>query len=88
MVDSPHPYAMIDYQYRHPPPRDAIPIMWNPGADYSSCCINRHDGFVNCLFMDWSVRKVGLKELWMLKWHREFNTANRWTKAGGVKPED
>jgi hypothetical protein len=38
--------------------------------------------------MDWSARKVGLKELWTLKWHRQFNTANRWTKAGGVKPED
>ena len=51
-------------------------------------CINRHDGFVNCLFMDWSVRKVGLKELWTLRWHRKFDTRNRWTKAGGVQPED
>jgi hypothetical protein len=37
--------------------------------------------------MDWSVRKVGLKELWTLKWHRESNTAGSWTKAGGVQPE-
>ena len=51
-------------------------------------CINRHDGYVNSLFMDWSVRKVGLKELWTLKWHRNFNTSNRWTRAGGVRPED
>jgi hypothetical protein len=40
------------------------------------------------LFMDWSVRKVGLKELWTLKWHRSYDTAGPWTKAGGVKPED
>ena len=40
------------------------------------------------LFMDWSVRKVGLKELWTLKWNRNFDTAGPWTKAGGVKPED
>jgi len=33
-------------------------------------CINRHDGFVNGLFLDFSVRKIGLKELWKLKWHR------------------
>ena len=33
-------------------------------------CINRHDGFINCVFLDSSVRKVGLKELWKLKWHR------------------
>jgi len=52
------------------------------------CCINRHDGAVNCLFVDGSVRKVGLKELWTLKWHKSFNTAGPWTKAGGVLPQD
>ena len=52
------------------------------------CVVNRHDGGMNYLFMDWSVRKVGLKEPWTLKWHREFNTANKWTLAGGVQPED
>jgi len=35
-----------------------------------------------------SVRKVGLKKLWALKWHRGFNTANHRTKAGGVLPSD
>ena len=50
-------------------------------------CMNRHDGFVNAVFLDSSVRKVGIKELWTLKWHRDFNTAGRWTKAGGVLPE-
>jgi len=38
-------------------------------------CIPRHAGFVNMLFMDWSVRAVGLKELWTLKWHRAFKTS-------------
>jgi prepilin-type processing-associated H-X9-DG protein len=52
------------------------------------CCINRHNGAINCLFMDWSARKAGLKELWMLKWHRTFNTEGPWTKAGGVRPSD
>ena len=51
-------------------------------------CINRHTGFVNGLFMDWSVRKVGLKELWTLKWHRQFDTNGPWTRAGGVQPND
>jgi len=51
-------------------------------------CINRHNGFVNALFMDGSVRKIGLKELWTLKWHRQFDTAGTWTKAGGIRPED
>jgi prepilin-type N-terminal cleavage/methylation domain-containing protein/prepilin-type processing-associated H-X9-DG protein len=56
-------------------------------ADTPSC-INRHDGYVNALFFDWSVRKVGLKELWTLKWHCYFDTAGPWTIAGGVQPED
>lgn len=51
------------------------------------CAINRHQGFVNAAFMDWSARKVGLKELWTLKWHRQFDTAGPWTKAGGVQAE-
>jgi prepilin-type processing-associated H-X9-DG protein len=53
-----------------------------------SFCLNRHNGHVNGLFLDWSVRKVGLKELWTLKWHADFNTAGPWTKAGGVQPKD
>ena len=50
--------------------------------------INRHNGGINILFMDWSARKAGLKELWTLKWHREFDTTNFWTIAGGAKPTD
>jgi prepilin-type N-terminal cleavage/methylation domain-containing protein len=52
------------------------------------CCINRHEGFENVSFCDYSARKVGLKELWTFKWHRRFNTAGPWTKAGGVRAED
>ncbi|MHC4486482.1 MAG: type II secretion system protein [Planctomycetota bacterium] len=35
-------------------------------------CVNRHNGFTNGLFLDLSVRKIGLKELWELKWHRNW----------------
>ena len=51
-------------------------------------CIDRHNGFVNLLFMDWSARPVGLKELWTLKWHRAFDTMGPYTKAGLVQPND
>jgi len=54
----------------------------------SHFCINRHEGFINGVFMDWSVRKVGLKQLWTLKWHRDFNTASYWTRAGGITPQE
>jgi len=88
-MDSCWPSAWI-YDTTKPPERDAIPTVQvrRPPSSVASPCINRHDGYVNSLFMDWSVRKVGLKELWTLKWHREYNTRGPWTKAGGVKPED
>jgi len=79
-----------------PDPHDLPPLppeydgLYFGGAKYPMrvFAIDRHDGGINILFMDWSVRKVGLKELWTLKWHRKYNTAGPWTKAGGVQPED
>jgi prepilin-type N-terminal cleavage/methylation domain-containing protein/prepilin-type processing-associated H-X9-DG protein len=59
----------------------------NPSSAWPFC-INRHNGYVNGLFLDWSVRKIGLKELWTLKWSPGFDTAGPWTKAGGAQPED
>ena len=56
--------------------------------EMKSFCINRHNGGVNGLFMDWSARKIGLKELWTLKWHRNYITEGPWTKAGGVQSLD
>ena len=61
---------------------------WTSYNDMSRCCINRHDGYVGCAFLDFSMRKVGLKELWTLKWHKSFDTAGLWTLAGGVQPSD
>jgi prepilin-type N-terminal cleavage/methylation domain-containing protein len=49
-------------------------------------CVDRHNGFVGATFADWTVRKVGLKELWTLKWHKTYNTRGPWTKAGGGQP--
>ena len=39
-------------------------------------CLNRHNEHVNMLFLDFAVRRVGLKELWELKWHRNWNPTN------------
>lgn len=44
------------------------------GNNMKRFCMNRHKGAVNALFLDFSARKTGLKELWRLTWHRE------WTK--------
>jgi prepilin-type N-terminal cleavage/methylation domain-containing protein/prepilin-type processing-associated H-X9-DG protein len=72
---------------KSPPEFDAVPTI-SPSDRWNPSCINRHDGYVNGLFLDWSVRKVGLKEHWTLKWHKQYNTRGPWTKAGGAKPED
>ena len=68
---------------------DAFGIMdQGTAGEMNHFCIDRHNGFVNMLFMDWSVRNVGLKELWTLKWHRSYVTDGPWTRAGGVSPSD
>jgi prepilin-type N-terminal cleavage/methylation domain-containing protein/prepilin-type processing-associated H-X9-DG protein len=88
MLDATYWAAGVFREYQSPPDHDAIPTGLDGPDGTLYFCIDRHDGGVNALFLDWSVRKVGLKELWTLKWHREFNTAGPWTKTGGVKPED
>jgi prepilin-type N-terminal cleavage/methylation domain-containing protein len=64
------------------------PYTGNNYDEMRRICLNRHDGHINSLFLDYSVRKVGLKELWTLKWHRNYKTGGLWTKAGGAKPDD
>lgn len=79
--------------YLDPPPLDeGYPPTTTTGWNKSRSaihyfCINRHDGGINSLFMDGSVRKVGLKELWTLKWHQWFNSAGPWTLAGSSNPD-
>ena len=46
--------------------------------------MDRHNGGTNAVFADWSVRKVGIKELWTLKWHNQFDTSGAWTAIGGA----
>jgi prepilin-type N-terminal cleavage/methylation domain-containing protein/prepilin-type processing-associated H-X9-DG protein len=79
LLDCSGPWGYMN-EFSSPPPIDN-PIRWGPNF-----CFNRHNGFINGLFLDWSVRKVGLKELWTLKWHKDFNTAGPWTLSGGVQP--
>jgi len=51
-------------------------------------CVDRHGGTVNNLFCDWSVRPVGMKELWTLKWHKSYDIRGAWTTAGGVTADE
>jgi prepilin-type N-terminal cleavage/methylation domain-containing protein len=58
------------------------------GDNMRRVCLNRHNATTNAVFLDFSVRKIGLKELWTLKWNRNFDTTGPWTKAGGVVTSD
>ena len=71
----------LDCQYvggypRHidPPPQEDDERNFGYPKQMTRFCINRHDGFINGAFLDGSVRKIGLKELWKLKWHRYYDT--------------
>jgi len=79
------PYPVDD-----PPEFDGQPRtgVGTAGDEMRIFSINRHDGFINVLFMDWTTRKVGLKELWTLKWNTDYNIAGPWTRAGFVQPSD
>ena len=53
-----------------------------PSNNMQKYTLNRHGGAINSVFFDGSARKVGLKGLWMLKWHRNFQTSNLQTQPG------
>jgi prepilin-type N-terminal cleavage/methylation domain-containing protein/prepilin-type processing-associated H-X9-DG protein len=84
-TDSKNPYGC-------PHPSDDPPTVEDAPPDkawqMSSYAMDRHGGGVNSLFMDWSVRNVGIKELWTLRWSPQFDMRGKWTRAGGVQPED
>ena len=76
--------------YRDAPPHspNAMDLFEDPWFGVWPYPMDRHLGRTNAVFRDGSVRKVGVKEHWTLKWHRRFNTAGPWTAAGGVQSGD
>ena len=59
-----------------PPTQDNL----ESGGNMDYACLNRHQGGINMLFMDLSVRGVPLKQLWALKWHKTYNVGDTYTK--------
>lgn len=81
------------------PEADHDPPIWSAGEEpdggywpvhnsMGRVCINRHDGAINILFMDGHVDNVGLKKLWEKKWHRNYDTHNKWTLRGGISDDN
>lgn len=59
--------------------KDIVPPEFNGqwrGAGYEMMhfAMDRHARGVNSLFMDFSIRKVKVKRLWELKWHKHYDT--------------
>ena len=81
-------YDVWVHDIDEPPPFDGYEAQVAGTNEIRRVCLNRHNRATNSAFLDWSVRKVDLKELWILKWHKNFNTNGIWTMAGGVQPED
>jgi len=71
-----------------PPQYDGEPWPGGHNNEMRRFCLDRHQGFVNVLFLDASMQRVGLKQLWTLKWHRTYDVTGIWTQAGGVAPTD
>jgi len=72
-----------------PPPEPIMVGTHIPDEDgMQRYCLDRHNGRINAVFFDFTVRPVGLKELWTLNWHKGYNRAGPWTEAGGVTPND
>ena len=71
---------IIDAQWGNmdPVPQDRPPEHeydhWTPNEEeMRRCCLKRHGRYnVNALFADCSVKTHTIKELWMVKWHREW----------------
>jgi len=56
-----------------PPEYQDQPSGSDPPNGMLRFCVNRHNRYINCVFLDYSVRRIGLKELWRVKWHRTFD---------------
>jgi prepilin-type N-terminal cleavage/methylation domain-containing protein/prepilin-type processing-associated H-X9-DG protein len=52
------------------------PVDLFPPGEINRWNLDRHNLSVNLLFLDSSVRKVGLKQLWQLRWSKENNWGN------------
>jgi hypothetical protein len=68
-------YTSYPWWSNEPPEYEGA--RWRSGATDAMgiYCIPRHYGAINGLFLDFSARKIGLKELWLLKWCRNYDVA-------------
>jgi hypothetical protein len=68
-------FTYVNPLHSNEPPAYEGDVIYQVGptsGELKRFCVNRHWGMTNGAFLDFSVRRVGLKELWELPWHREW----------------
>jgi len=74
--------SMISYvnpYHDDEPPNYEADVIYSAGVasgELKRFCVNRHNEMINMLFLDFTVRRVGLKEIWELPWNRNWNPNN------------
>ncbi len=58
--------------------------LWQQGSHMARFMKDRHNGGIHAVFVDYSVRWIGLKGMYTLKWHREFDVIGTYTLASGA----
>ena len=70
----------IEYEFRD--------TLFEGEGEINRFNLARHGLSVNMCFLDWSARKVGLRELWMLKWSRQEGWGNTSVVPDPDEPSD
>jgi prepilin-type N-terminal cleavage/methylation domain-containing protein len=60
-------------RHKDRPPAYRSDWIGDPGSYMQRFCVDRHVGSTHGLFFDFSVRRIGLKGLWRIKWNRDFD---------------
>ncbi len=55
------------------PSTDRDSFQAGGSGEMRTVCVDRHNLTQNVLFADHSIRRVSLKELWRLRWHKNYN---------------
>jgi len=56
-----------------PPPFETYLWTGGPADEIRRACIRRHHPFhINVLFLDYSMKRITLKELWILRWYVDW----------------
>jgi hypothetical protein len=74
MTDAQWIDAWPDSTSNNGPPETEDEFWSSSGSHMIRICQNRHNKKQCMVFMDGAAKKIGLKELWTFKWHKQYKT--------------